>query len=117
MVRFRNGAPGHGQLSNESNERRRTSPEDARRSHRTEGTHCTSKSLAAIEGSRRRAARDSLVAARARSRWARRPAAEAIAASMSPSRSTVWPLPVSSGSAVHGIASAWIPGCEHGTGG
>jgi len=108
-VRFRNGAPGHGQLSNESNERRRTSPKDARQlpSHRRHPLH--SKSLAATEGSRRRAARHSLVAARARSRWARRPAAEAIAASMSPSRSTVWPLAVSSRSAVHGITSAWIP--------
>jgi hypothetical protein len=105
-VRFRNRTPGHGQLSNESDERRRTSPEDARQlpSHRRHPLH--SKSLAAIEGSRRRAARDSLVAARARSRWARRPAAEAIAASMSPSRSTVWPLPVSSGSAVPGLCMA-----------
>jgi hypothetical protein len=86
-------------------------------SHRTEGTHLHSKSLAATEGSRRQAARDSLVAARARSRWARRPAAEAIAASMSPSRSTVWPLPVSSGSAVHGITSAWIPAASMGPAG
>jgi hypothetical protein len=85
-------------------------------SHRRHPLH--SKSLAATEGSRRRAARDRLVAARARSRWARRPAAaEAIAASMSPSRSTVWPPPVPSGSAVHGITSAWIPAASMGPAG
>ena len=117
-VRFRNGAPGHGQLSNESNERCGTSPEDARQlpSHRKHPLH--SKSLAELL----KAAADGPPG----TAWSspgrghaghvvQRP--EPVAASMSPSRSTVWPLPVSSGSAVYGITSAWIPAASMGPAG
>jgi|SRR5580700_1706313 hypothetical protein len=104
-------------LSNESDERRRTSPEDARQlpSHRRHPLH--SKSLAATKGSRRRAARDSLVAARARSRWA-------TSSSGRSDRGLDEPIKI------HGLAAAGVVrpgspwdneyldlGCEHGTGG
>jgi hypothetical protein len=84
-VRFRNGTPGHEQFSNDSNERRGTSPGDALQlpSH-SESSHCTARAgrqlLMAAVG---RAVPDSLVTVRARSRWAGRPAAGRFQASMS----------------------------------
>jgi hypothetical protein len=84
-VRFRNGAPGHGQFSNGSNERRGTSPGDALQLPlHSDSSHCTARArrqlLKAAAGG---PSRDSLVTVRARSRWAGRLAAGRFQASMS----------------------------------
>ena len=56
-VRFRNGAPGHRQFSNESNGVVERAPETLLGSHCTQSTQCKSPA-AAREGSRRRADRE-----------------------------------------------------------
>jgi hypothetical protein len=75
-VRFRNGAPGHEQFSNDSNERRGTSPGDALQLPlHSDSSHCTARArrqlLKVAVGD---PSRDSLVTVRARSRWAGEPA-------------------------------------------
>ena len=84
-VRFRNGAPGHGQFSNHSNERRGTSPGDALQLPlHSDSAHCTARArrqLLKVAGGG--PSRDSLLTVRARSRWAGRPAAGRFQASMS----------------------------------
>ena len=84
-VRFRNGAPGHGQFSNYSNERRGTSPGDALQLPlHSESSHCTASARRQLRKiAVGRPSRDSLLTVRARSRWAGRPAAGRFQASMS----------------------------------
>jgi hypothetical protein len=79
------GAPGHGQFSNHSNERRGTSPGDALQLPlHSDSFHCRAGArrqlLKVADGG---PSRDSLVTVRARSRWAGRPAAGRFRASMS----------------------------------
>ena len=104
-VRFRNGAPGHGQFSNDSNERRGTSPGDARQlpSHRKLRLH-SQGSAAVTEGSRRRAVPGPPGHCPGEVKLGRSCSGRAVSGPGEPHQDpgSAWRLPVSSGSAVRG---------------
>ena len=110
-VRFRNGAPGHGQFSNDSNERRGTSPGDARQlpSHRKLRLH-SQGSAAVTEGSRRRAVSGPPGHCPGEVKLGRPSSGRTVPGPGEPHQDpgSAWRLPVSSGSAVRGETSARI---------
>ena len=75
-VRFRNGAPGHKQFSNDSNEWRGTSPGDALQPplQRKLPLHSENPGRQLMKGAVGGPSWDNLVTVRARSRWVDRPA-------------------------------------------
>ena len=112
-VRLRNGAPGHGQFSNGSDERRGPSPGDALQlpffiSRCSEGSDCTARARAAVaEGSRRRAVPGQSGHCPREVTPGRSPSGRAVSGFDEPHQDPgpVWRLLVSSGSASRGLTS------------